>query len=419
MSNPKIEVAVVARIDQLTQNLKAAEAAVAQSSKRMGGSFLDVEKGLQNVTGKIGSKISKSADAIITQFINAYTGIWKEIADAVAANPEGNFDQLMASMAGGLKARLASLPFVGDLAIGIINVVNAAADMVDRDTAAIIQRQEIRNADAMRRVQEKEAGARAAFDASEAAKNPQQKLQESIRRINQEKQAALAAFRERTAKELEANKIQGDADNKGMISKKEQQKAIDERNRALAAEERHQEELAQKRIATARQTAAREQQAIDEDIADKKQAAIEKAQQAAEKAEHEAARAAKEAAKAAEEAAKDAADAQIEQIERAADARSDAIDRELAEMQKVSDAADERSALMQQGGAAMVSAIDTAFGAFKVAQPGAQQELVTSVNKQIALNERIAALQAEQKRIADETKRSIDEIKMSLKGTVR
>jgi colicin import membrane protein len=343
---------------------------------------------------------------------NTISGLFKDATAAVAANPEGGFDQILASMAGGLKARVASLPIVGDIAIGIINLINAAADQVDRDTDAMLQRQEIRNADAMRRVQEKEAGARAAFDASEAAENPQQKLQESIRRINQEKQAAIAAFQERTAKELEANKIQGDADNKGMIDKEEQQRAIDERERAIKAEIAHQEELAQKRIATARQTAAREQQAIDEDIADKKQAAIEKAQQAAEKAEHEAARAA-------EEAAKDAADAKIEQIERAADARSDAIDRELAEMQKVSDAADERSALMQQGGANLVDSINTAFGAFKVAQPGAQQELVTSVNKQIALNERIAALQAEQKRIADETKRSIDEIRMSLKGTVR
>jgi Sec-independent protein translocase protein TatA len=76
---------------------------------------------------------------------------------------------------------------------------------------------------------------------------------------------------------------------------------------------------------------------------------------------------------------------------------------------------DERSKLMQQGGANLVSSIDTAFGAFKFAQPGMEQELIESVNKQIALNERIATLQEEKKRIAEETKRSIDEIKMKLK----
>jgi hypothetical protein len=166
-------------------------------------------------------------------------------------------------------------------------------------------------------------------------------------------------------KEFEAKNKQIAAENKGVVSKEAKQKAMAERDRALAAELAHQEQLAQKQIAIARETAAREQQEIDRD------------------------------------------------------ARSDAIKKELEALEKQKQKVDERSALMQQGGANLVDTINTAFGAFKVAQPGAQQELVTSVNKQIALNERIAKLQEEQKRIADETKRSIDEIKMSLKGTVR
>jgi len=73
---------------------------------------------------------------------------------------------------------------------------------------------------------------------------------------------------------------------------------------------------------------------------------------------------------------------------------------------------------VQQGGGNLVGSIDTALGAFKFAQPDAQADLVNSVNKQIAVNERVARLQEEQKLIAQETKRSIDEIKQGLKGII-
>jgi hypothetical protein len=387
----------------------------------------------KNMLQKSIGVIANRAGPMLTSTIS---GLFKDATAAVAANPEGNFDQILASMASGLKARVASLPVVGDIAIGIINLINAAADQVDRDTAAMLQRQETRNADAMRRVQEKEAGARAAFDASEAAKNPQQRLQESIRRINQEKQAAIAAFQERTAKELEANKMQGDAENKGMISQEAQQRAIDERDRALKAEVAHQEELAQQRIATARETAAREQAAIDADIAAKRQAAIEKAQQETEraaeqarriaekamedeqrmreKAAQEQERQAKEEAEMLEKLAKEAADAKIEQIERVADERDEAIQAEIEALREGDPQAAENREL-QAAASNVMGSIDTALGSFKFAQADADTEIRDAMIRQAETDARIEELQIEQKNIALETKRSIDEIKMKLK----
>jgi len=375
MSNPAIEVAVTARIDELTKNLKAAEAAVATTAQKIDGTLKQGGGFGQQLGTFAKDQFNKSIGGLANRagpmLTSTITGLFKDAAQAVAANPNAGFEDILGSMAENLKARVASLPVVGDIAIGIINLINASADEVDRQTDAMIQRGEKKLERLARTVAGEEQLARDTFEASDKAKDPQARLQENLRRIEQQRIADIAAA--------------GDSQRAKVLAE----------NRALLE------------IKKAKQAAAEQQAAIDKDNADKAQKAVDEANRKAE-----------EAAKRQQELAKQAADAQIEQISRAADARDEAIQRELDGLTKVADKAQERSDLVQQGAGNLVGSIDTALGAFKFAQPDAQADLVNSVNKQIAVNERVARLQEEQKLIAQETKRSIDEIKQGLKGTI-
>jgi len=376
MSNPAIEVAVTARIDELTKNLKAAEAAVATTAQKIEGTLKQGGGFGQQLGTFAKDQFNKSIGGLANRagplLTGTITGLFKDAAQAVAANPNAGFEDILGSMAGNLKARVASLPIVGDIAIAIVDLINAAADEVDRQTDARIASQERRVGLLQKAANLAEQNRRQRFAQSEDANDPRKAFEERKRQIEQERI-------------LEIGASGGIAELKKQI-----------------------EDKAQLDLQKARQDAAKQQAALDKEVADKKKAAFEKAQRAAE-----------EAAKAEAERMKQAADDQIAQIEAAADARSDAIDKELAAIEQVNSKADQRSALLQEGAANLVGSIDTAFGEFKTAQPGAERELVASVDKQIAQNERIAQLQAEQKRLAEETKASIDEIKRSLKGTVR
>jgi len=385
--NPSIEISVTARIDELEQGLKAAQAKVdgtvvpmGQAGERAGDAFAK----------KFGA-VMKAAG--IFAAVRAFTRAGEAASEAFAQGASA--PDIARTFMEDLQQTLFNIPIAGDVAKIFDNLLNGA----ERAAAAAAEKYASEFQDQTARM----------LDTSMANNKILKGLKRGLA-LNEE-EMTLGATDEGKIEIARREKIR-DLNERIEEVQEEQRKKIadfslkgqteaDERARKAALEGLNRQFDAQVSLLQAQKRQA-EQKAEQ----DTKALADGKALEAQTKAQAA-------ATKAAEEAAKAKRDADIKALEQTGKAREDAIAAQIAALQGQSPAARAASigALTQQFAGNMGGDIQTALGTFRGGGAALAERAFQEAQAQTEKQEKIVKLQEEMKRLHEDTNRKIDAMK--------
>jgi len=392
--NPSIEISVTARIDELEQGLKAAQAKVdgtvvpmGQAGERAGDAFAK----------KFGA-VMKAAG--IFAIVRTMTGAGAAASEAFAKGANGQ--EVALAFVEDLQQSLFRIPIAGDIARIFDNVLNGAENAGKAAAEAFAAKFE---STTVRLLETRDAGKKAIEGLQRGVTRGEEELtlgmseegkieiarREKIRDLDEQ----IAETRQRQQKEMSFFNIQGKT--------KGEEIALEKARANISAQFDAQVRLLE----------VQKKQADAKAVQDAKALADSKALEAQTKAQAEAAKAQAEAAKAAEQAAKAKRESDIKALQQTGKAREDAIAAQIAALQGQSPAARAASigALTQQFAGNMGGDIQTALGTFRGGGAALAERAFQEAQAQTEKQEKIVKLQEEMKRLHEDTNRKIDAMK--------
>jgi len=399
--NPAIEISVTARIDELEQGLKAAQAKVDGTVGPMG-----------KAGERAGIEYSRQFSAILSRGVGALS-IAKVLSSSLEEASKtflagGSLDQTAESFVNGLADAFKRLPIVGPLTQALENFTNGVLDRLFDDGARF-------NTARDRFIEQIQGSVEGVAERTTA-------LKQQAKDIAQDR--FLARFAGESPELARDAKIEVENQRKLRPLLEEQRKLKDR----IFEQESHTSNLqqqnnpiiagaAEKALKTLRDEYAAREAVIQQMKAQTKEQI--KQNEARDTAEINAIdlkykeEKAKEATDAAAKAAKSKRDADIKALQQTGKAREEAIAAQIAALEKQSPAARAASigALTQQFAGNMGGNIQTALGTFRGGGAAVAERAFQEAKAQTEKQEKIVRLQEEMKRLHEETNRKLDAMK--------